>query len=74
MGTVHVGDVAMHNEGDVNKAVILMSDINQNVSINSDSIQKLQSTVDKMNKIIEPAIYVDNGNVQFRGETAVVND
>ena len=74
LGTVHVEDVAMHNAGDAGNAAVLMSDINQNVIINTNSIQNLQLTVTEMNNLIERAIYIDNGNIQLRGETAVIND
>ena len=74
LGTVHVDDVAMHNAGDAGNAAVLMSDINQNVIINTNSIQNLQLTVTEMNNLIERAIYIDSGNVQLRGETAVIND
>ena len=74
LGIVHVDDVAMHNAGDANNTAVLMSDINQNVIVNTNSIQNLQLTVNEMNNLIERAIYIDNGNVQLRGETAVIND
>ena len=74
LGTVHVDDVAMHNAGDRGNTAVLMSDINQNVIINTNSIQNLQLTVTEMNNLIERAIYIDSGNIQLRGETAVIND
>ena len=74
LGTVHVVDVAMHNAGDTGNTAVLMSDINQDVIINTNSIQNLQLTVTEMNNLIDRAIYIDNGNVQLRGETAVIND
>ena len=74
LGTVHVDDVAMHNAGDTGNTAVLMSDINQNVIVNTNSIQNLQLTVTEMNNLIERAIYIDSGNVQLRGETAVIND
>ena len=74
LGTVHVDDVAMHNAGDRGNAAVLMSDINQNVIINTNSIQNLQLSVTEMNNLIERAIYIDSGNIQLRGETAVIND